>query len=693
MAHIDTTARSVVIDGQKKLLVAGAVHYWRSTPEQWPELLRRSREAGINTIQTYVFWGIHENEQGKFDFEGRYDLKAFCQAVHDAGMYLIIRLGPYMCGEVNYGGFPVWLRDVPGIQFRTWNRPFMDKMEKWIREVGELIRPFSPDNGGPLILAEIENEYDQMFPIYGEDGRAYMEWAIELGHSLDLGVPLLTCGSLKNALPTLHGFAGNSKLDDFQEAYPDMPPLWTEHWPGWFNTFGHAPRLRSPESVAHGTAQFFAKGGAGVSYYMWHAGTNFQREGMFLQCPQYGFEAPLDEYGYLSTKGHHLSRLHRVLFDYHDTLVDDLPRREQLNEGVELCSYGGDEAGVHFVSNSGPAEKQMRLCGHEFELLPQSTVILTPAEGVLFDSARVAPSDQVTYKYVSSVSFADTFSARSEVVPSGTRTPVAVREEPREQLQWTQDKTDYCWYVADVDIEREGPGVLSLTRVADFAYVFVDGELRAQTTPPLTEGRGDPRTPAFTQQFNISLLPGRHEIAVLCCGLGLVKHDGMLNMCNMVEERKGLWGAVLWKGVPIKTEWRIYPGLSGEHKEWYRGKEEWAVDNTVSEPRMPCWWRTRFRHPGEEGPFVLDLKGMSKGLAWVNGHCIGRYWQVPAVGHLANDFVVQSTDQGPTGIPTQRYYHVPSSWLGEDNVLVLLEEQGASPNDGSVGLRKVVYAG
>ncbi|MFW6456747.1 MAG: beta-galactosidase [Planctomycetota bacterium] len=690
MSTIQTSPRALVIDGRKELIVAGCIHYWRSTPQMWPELLRRSKEAGINTIQTYVYWGGHEPEKGKLNFSGRYDLSSFCQAVEDAGMHLIVRLGPYICAEANYGGFPQWLRDIPDVEFRTWNEPFMREMEDWIRKLGKRLDPFSPENGGPLILAEIENEYDQLFSIYGKEGRRYIEWALELGKSLGLGVPWLTCGSVEGALPTIHGFEAVSNLKEFREKYPDVPPLWTEHWPGWGNTFGSVNRLRSPEAVAYETARFFAQGGAGLSYYMWHAGTNFENDGMFLQSPDYGFEAPLDEYGRTSTKGRHLGTFHRALLEKQDVFLDNPPCRQKLEEGVDAWSYGSMEDGLHFLENDDSDEKQVEWCGETMMLRGESTVLMTEEDGVLFDSGRIPSGDRISRSYVSMVSLEEEFDSCTEGNPSQTRDPVAVTETPEEQLQWTRDLTDYCWYVTDIDIEDGGPGVLTLTRAADLAYIFIDGELIANTTPPVTEGRGDPQSLAFAQQFDVSLWGGRHELAILCCGVGLVKHDCKLHWKNLSEERKGLWGPVLWKGDPVGNRWRVYPGLDGESMGWLNGHEiPSGTDNTGQ--GFPTWWRATFKHPGGDGPFAIDLSGMKKGLVWVNEFCLGRYWQVPGVANLANEFVVKNTEAGPAGEPTQRYYHVPAEVLEEENTLVLLEEQGASADRAGVSVVNVNY--
>eukprot|EP01018_Ginkgo_biloba_P021967 Gb_32359 [translate_table: standard] len=118
--------RALIIDGQRRVLISGSIHYPRSTPEMWPDLIQKSKDGGLDVIETYVFWDMHEPIQGQYYFEGRFDLVKFVKTVQQAGLFVHLRIGPYACAEWNYGGFPVWLHFIPGIKFRTDNGPFKD---------------------------------------------------------------------------------------------------------------------------------------------------------------------------------------------------------------------------------------------------------------------------------------------------------------------------------------------------------------------------------------------------------------------------------------------------------------------------------------------------------------------------------------------------------------------------------------
>jgi beta-galactosidase len=160
--HVSYDHRALLLDGKRTLVLSGAVHYPRSTPAMWPGTLRHMRKSGLNTVETYVFWNLHERKRGVLDFSDRLDLVHFCRLAHAEALHVILRIGPYICAETNYGGLPGWLRDVPDIQMRTDNEPFKREKARWVRLVAELIRPLCAPHGGPVILAQIENEYDNI---------------------------------------------------------------------------------------------------------------------------------------------------------------------------------------------------------------------------------------------------------------------------------------------------------------------------------------------------------------------------------------------------------------------------------------------------------------------------------------------------------------------------------------------------
>nr|CAB3501920.1 unnamed protein product [Digitaria exilis] len=127
--------KAVLIDGQRRILFSGSIHYPRSTPDMWEGLIQKAKDGGLDVIQTYVFWNGHEPTPGNYYFEDRYDLVRFIKTVQKAGLFAHLRIGPYICGEWNFGGFPVWLKYVPGISFRTDNEPFKTAMQGFTEKI------------------------------------------------------------------------------------------------------------------------------------------------------------------------------------------------------------------------------------------------------------------------------------------------------------------------------------------------------------------------------------------------------------------------------------------------------------------------------------------------------------------------------------------------------------------------------
>ncbi|KAJ6906391.1 hypothetical protein NC652_024238 [Populus alba x Populus x berolinensis] len=149
--------RSLIINGKRELLFSGSIHYPRSTPDMWPELILKAKRGGLNVIQTYVFWNIHEPEQGKFNFEGPYDLVKFIKTIGENGMFATLRLGPFIQAEWNHGGLPYWLREIPDIIFRSDNAPFKHHMEKFVTKIIDMMKEekLFASQGGPIILSQV----------------------------------------------------------------------------------------------------------------------------------------------------------------------------------------------------------------------------------------------------------------------------------------------------------------------------------------------------------------------------------------------------------------------------------------------------------------------------------------------------------------------------------------------------------
>ncbi|XP_076897694.1 beta-galactosidase 12-like [Bidens hawaiensis] len=127
----------------------------------WEDLIQKAKDGGLDVIDTYVFWNGHEPSPGNYNFEGRYDLVRFVKLVQKAGLYMHLRIGPFVCAEWNFGGFPVWLKYVPGISFRTDNEPFKNAMQKFTTKIVQMMKneKLFESHGGPIILSQVTDFY------------------------------------------------------------------------------------------------------------------------------------------------------------------------------------------------------------------------------------------------------------------------------------------------------------------------------------------------------------------------------------------------------------------------------------------------------------------------------------------------------------------------------------------------------
>lgn len=128
----------------------------------WRDRLSMARAMGLNTIFTYIFWNDLEPSPGVWDFTGQNDIKKYFQVAQEEGLYIILRPGPYVCGEREWGGFPAWLSEVPGMVVRTNNKPFLDASKVYLEHLAEEVAPLQVTNGGPILMVQVENEYGSL---------------------------------------------------------------------------------------------------------------------------------------------------------------------------------------------------------------------------------------------------------------------------------------------------------------------------------------------------------------------------------------------------------------------------------------------------------------------------------------------------------------------------------------------------
>ncbi|KAF5194526.1 Beta-galactosidase, partial [Thalictrum thalictroides] len=385
--------RAIVIDGQRRVLLSGSIHYPRTTPDVWPEIIRKSKEGGIDVIETYVFWNNHEPIKGQYYFEERFDLVRFVKKVQEAGLFVHLRIGPYACAEWNYGGFPLWLHFIPGIQFRTTNTPFKIEMKLFLSKIVNMMKEekLFASQGGPIILAQVENEYGNVEWAYGIGGKLYVNWAAETAVSLNTTVPWVMCAQIDAPDPiinTCNGFY----CDEFTPNSPSKPKMWTENYVGWFLAFGYAYPFRPVEDLAFSVARFFEKGGTFQNYYMYFGGTNFGRTaGGPLVATSYDYDAPIDEYGFIrQPKWGHLRDLHKAIKLCEGYLVSSDPTFVKLGVNLEAHIYykSSNKCAAFLANVDRLLDANVTFNGKSYNLPAWSVSILPDCKNVVYNTAK-----------------------------------------------------------------------------------------------------------------------------------------------------------------------------------------------------------------------------------------------------------------------------------------------------------------
>ncbi|GMP31842.1 hypothetical protein CsSME_00005895 [Camellia sinensis var. sinensis] len=696
--------KAIVINGQRRILISGSIHYPRSTPEMWEDLIQKAKAGGLDVIETYVFWNVHEPSPGNYNFEGRYDLVRFIKTIKKAGLYAHLRIGPYVCAEWNFGGFPVWLKYVPGISFRTDNEPFKTAMRGFTEKIVNLMKSENlfESQGGPIILSQIENEYGTQSKALGAAGHEYMTWAANMAVSLGTGVPWVMCKEEDAPDPVINTCNG-FYCDAFSPNRPYKPTIWTEAWSGWFTEFGGTIRQRPVQDLAFAVAKFIQKGGSFVNYYMYHGGTNFGRSagGPFITT-SYDYDAPLDEYGLIrQPKYGHLKELHRSIKLCERALVSADPIATSLG-GLQQAHVYSSEAGncAAFLSNydTNSAARVMFNNMH-YNLPPWSISILPDCRNVVFNTAKVGVQTSHMEMLPSNAKMFS-WETYNEDVSSLDDSSAFTSFGLMEQINVTRDTSDYLWYITSVDIGSsesflhggEWP-TLMVQSTGHALHVFINGQLSGSAF-----GTREKRRFLFTRKVN--LRAGTNRIALLSVAVGLPNVGGHFESWST-----GVLGPVALHGLDqgkwdlSSAKWTYQVGLKGEAMNFASpngiSSVDWMQGSLIAQKQQPLTWhKAYFNAPDGDKPLALDMRSMGKGQVWINGQSIGRYWTAYANGNC-NGCSYSGVFKPPKcqlgcGEPTQRWYHVPRSWLKPtQNLLVLFEELGGDPTKISLVKRSV----
>jgi len=388
--------KDFLMDGKPYTILSGAMHYFRIPREYWLDRLTKLKECGFNTVETYTCWNLHEKEEGVFDFSGMLDVAEYIRIAESLGLNVILRPGPYICAEWDFGGLPAWLLRYTEMELRCYDETFIEKVRRYYHALFEQVSSHLCTRGGGIIMVQIENEYGS----YGND-KEYLRAIVDIYRECGVDCMLYTSdgptmfmlnGGTLPEFPCVANF-GSRPAESFAalaKFRPDQPLMCGEYWCGWFDHWYEAHHTREPEELA-GLFDDMLACGASLNFYMFHGGTNFgfMNGANYKECYQptitsYDYCALLSEAGDL-TPAYHAVR--RVIEKYTHQTLPPLTVKNSEKKAYGTLKLDRSASVLAQASRLGTAihsaaPKYMEDFGAEYGYALYSTTVRGPQEAL-----------------------------------------------------------------------------------------------------------------------------------------------------------------------------------------------------------------------------------------------------------------------------------------------------------------------
>ena len=545
-----TGNKSFLLNGRPFLIRAAELHYPRIPRAYWEHRIQTCKAMGMNTICIYLFWNLHEQKEGVYDFKGQNDILEFVKLVQKNGMYCIVRPGPYVCAEWDMGGLPWWLLKKKDIKVRTIeDLYFMTSMKRFLGKAAHLLEPLQIQNGGNIIMVQVENEYG----VWGSDVRYMAAIRDHLKASGFSKVQLFRCDwssnfnsyNLEGVASTLNFGAGaniDAQFKKFRELNPTAPLMCSEYWTGWFDAWGNPHQTRNVSSFI-GSLKDMMDRNISFSLYMAHGGSSFGQWAGANAPPyapdvsSYDYNAPIDEGGNATEKFYAIRNL----------------LKNYLNPGEKLAAI---------------------------PTMPTQTISIpkisfTKTAGLFDNLPKPKFSDKI---------------------------------RPMEFFDQGWGKILYRTSISASKNKRK----LVITDVHDWAAVYIDKKFI---------GKIDRRI-----KGNTLVLPAVARNAQLDI---LIETTGRVNFGEAIIDRKGITQKVELaddNGIQELKHWQVY-NIPVDYP--FQKNKSYSA----AKPAGPAWYKTVF-NLDKTGDTYLDMSTWGKGMVWVNGYNLGRFWNIGPVQTL-----------------------------------------------------------
>ena len=577
-----------VYKGKPTPIYSGEMHYERVPKAYWRHRIQMLKAMGLNTIATYVFWNYHNTAPGVWDFKtGNKNITAFIKTAQEEGMFVILRPGPYACGEWEFGGYPWFLQNIEGLKIRENNEAFLAACREYINRLAEEVVPLQVNNGGNIIMTQVENEFGsyvaQREDISAEEHKAYKNKIYKMLKDAGFQAPFFTSdgtwlfegGSLEGVLPTANGEGNVANLKKAVDAYHNNqgPYMVAEFYPGWLDHWAEPFVKISATDIARQT-EVYLKNGINFNMYMAHGGTNFgftsganynEEHDIQPDITSYDYDAPISEAGWATPK---YDSIRALMQNYAPYAIPKVPEQIPVI-AIPKIGLSKTTDALSYIKKQKPVTGESPLTFEELE------------QGYGY----------VLYK-----------------------------------KRFTQPIT----------------GTLKVPGLRDFATVYVNGKKVGELNRVFN-----------TYEMPIKI-PFNGSLEILVENMGRINYGS-----EIVNNRKGIIEPVTINAYEITGGWEMY-------KAPFADVPQNLNSETVKTGR-PVIYSGTFEL-NNLGDTFLDVSDLGKGIVFVNGHNLGRYWKV-----------------GP-----QQTLYVPGCWLKENNEIVVFEQLNEKEVAGLSGVKKPV---